>query len=171
MPLSRVGYLSDTDTAQICGVHSVRHIFVVSYRSLLGHVSNALACNGGHGPTYIFNGCHYGFGLVVVWLVTVMKRLRGVSSVALEGDNKDKLTVTGDVDAVHLGRVLRKKFQCVTLVSVEEVKKKDDNKCKIEIEDDKGCYYYTPYCAPPPCGPSPYCHPVYDSYDSTCSIM
>ncbi|KAG5009443.1 hypothetical protein AAZX31_07G093800 [Glycine max] len=95
----------------------------------------------------------------------------GVSSVALEGDNKDKLTVTGDVDAVHLGRVLRKKFQCVTLVSVEEVKKKDDNKCKIEIEDDKGCYYYTPYCAPPPCGPSPYCHPVYDSYDSTCSIM
>ncbi|RDY06521.1 Heavy metal-associated isoprenylated plant protein 47, partial [Mucuna pruriens] len=94
----------------------------------------------------------------------------GVSSVALEGDSKDKLVVTGDVDAVCLGRVLRKKFRCVTLVSVNEVKKKDDNKCK--IEDKKVCYYYPPYCPPPTCAPPPYCHPaVYDSYDSNCSIM
>ncbi|KAH1043553.1 hypothetical protein GLYMA_09G179800v4 [Glycine max] len=94
----------------------------------------------------------------------------GVSSVALEGDNKDKLVVTGDVDAVCLGRVLRKKFRCVTLVSVEEVKKKEEKQCI--NEDNKVCCYYPPYCAPPPCGPSPYCYKVvYDSCDNSCSIM
>ncbi|KAK7314607.1 hypothetical protein VNO77_33134 [Canavalia gladiata] len=93
----------------------------------------------------------------------------GVSSVALEGDSKDKLVVIGDVDPVSLARVLRKKFRCVTLVSVEEVKKNDDNK---KTEDNKVCYCYPPYCPPPPCGPSLYCHPVgYDPYGSNCSLM
>ncbi|TKY44758.1 hypothetical protein E2542_SST31036 [Spatholobus suberectus] len=104
-------------------------------------------------------------------MIIVRSTRAGVSSVALEGDSKDKLVVTGDVDAVCLGRVLRKKFRCVTLVSVEEVKKKDDEKCK--IEEQKVCYYYPPYCPPPPCGPSPYySYPtVYGSYDNNCSIM
>lgn len=54
-----------------------------------------------------------------------------MSSVALEGESEDQFVVIGDVDAVCLGRVLRKKFRCVTLVSVEAVKK-NDNKCQIE---------------------------------------
>ncbi|KAK7291396.1 hypothetical protein RIF29_06505 [Crotalaria pallida] len=40
---------------------------------------------------------------------------KGVSSVALEGEEKDKLVVTGEVDAVCLASVLRKKFRSVTL--------------------------------------------------------
>ena len=45
---------------------------------------------------------------------------------ALEGDDRDKLVVTGKVDAVCLARVLRKKFKCVNLVSAKELKEKDD---------------------------------------------
>ncbi|KAI4350965.1 hypothetical protein L6164_005367 [Bauhinia variegata] len=56
---------------------------------------------------------------------------KGVSSVSLEGDDRDKLVVTGEVDAVCLARVLRKKFRCVTLQSVEDVKKKDEKQERV----------------------------------------
>ncbi|QHO13218.1 hypothetical protein HN51_070773 [Arachis hypogaea] len=86
---------------------------------------------------------------------------KGVSSVALEGDDRDQLVVTGKVDAVCLVRVLRKKFKYVNLMSVQELKEKDDNKCK----------QHNP-SAPPS---APYCYyPVYyNSHPSpnNCSIM
>ena len=123
--------------------------------------------------TMISSNNEFGFLVLVMSLLWSPKHAcmhAGVSSVALEGDDRDKLVVTGEVDAVSLARVLRKKFNCVTLVSVQEVKKKDDNKCKPENKD---VYCYPAYCAPPPCGPpcGPYYYPVYDPYPNNCSIM
>ncbi|XP_028786983.1 keratin-associated protein 5-11-like [Neltuma alba] len=62
----------------------------------------------------------------------IASMIKGVTSVAIEGDSKDKVVVTGeDVDTVCLGRMLRKKFRCVTVLTVEEVKpKKEDDKDK-----------------------------------------
>ncbi|XP_015966775.3 heavy metal-associated isoprenylated plant protein 47-like [Arachis duranensis] len=95
---------------------------------------------------------------------------KGVSSVALEGDDRDQLVVTGKVDAVCLVKVLRKKFKCVNLVSVQELKEKDDNKRK---QHNNNCVcYYTTLSAPPS---APYCYyPVYYNSDPSphnCSIM
>ncbi|KAL4316802.1 uncharacterized protein DS421_15g513520 [Arachis hypogaea] len=61
---------------------------------------------------------------------------KGVSSLALEGDDRDILVVTGKVDAVCLVRILRKKFKCVNLVSVHELKENDDNKCNQHNNSD-----------------------------------
>ncbi|KAJ1381366.1 keratin-associated protein 10-2-like [Sesbania bispinosa] len=47
--------------------------------------------------------------------------LTGVTSVSLEGDDKDRISVTGDnVDTVCLANQLKKKFRCVIILSVEE---------------------------------------------------
>ncbi|KAI4357419.1 hypothetical protein L6164_001367 [Bauhinia variegata] len=88
---------------------------------------------------------------------------KGVSSVSLEGDDRDKLVVTGEVDAVCLARVLRKKFRCVTLQSVKDVKKKD------EKAKDVVCVP----CPPQPCAPFPssYCYVVQDPYPTGCFVM
>ncbi|KAK4257897.1 hypothetical protein QN277_007425 [Acacia crassicarpa] len=53
----------------------------------------------------------------------IASMIKGVSAVAIEGDSKDLVVVTGnDVDTVCLGRNLRKKFRIVTVLTVEEVK-------------------------------------------------
>jgi len=55
----------------------------------------------------------------------------GVSSVALEGNDKDKLVVIGEqVDSVSLVRALRKKFKHAIIETVEAVKdqKKEEEK-------------------------------------------
>ncbi|KAJ1387723.1 hypothetical protein SESBI_39710 [Sesbania bispinosa] len=54
-------------------------------------------------------------------LVMVTHDLTGVTSVSLEGDDKDRISVTGDnVDTVCLANQLKKKFRCVIILSVEE---------------------------------------------------
>ncbi|TKY61016.1 6-phosphofructokinase 2 [Spatholobus suberectus] len=122
----------------------------------------------------LFKGSHVWFGLqkVVIRLqldcdkcrtkaLKIAAQAQGVSSVSLEREERDQLVVTGEVDAVCLARELRKKFQCVTLLSVEEVKKKDkdENEDKKEKEKEIVCYYTT--CPPlPPCSPCPAYYPV-----------
>ncbi|KAL4357164.1 hypothetical protein AHAS_Ahas09G0159300 [Arachis hypogaea] len=89
----------------------------------------------------------------------------------LEGDHRDQLVVTGKVDAVCLARVLRQKFKCVNLMNVQELKEKDENKCR-QHNNNCVCYYTTTPSAPPS---APYCYyPVYyncDSSPNNCSIM
>ncbi|KAK7371884.1 hypothetical protein VNO80_05250 [Phaseolus coccineus] len=69
----------------------------------------------------------------------------GVSSVALEGEHKDKVAVIGEsVDSVCLGRALRKKFRHAIIESVEEVKEKKEEK-----KDEKLLWYPYPPCPPP----------------------
>ncbi|KAI4350966.1 hypothetical protein L6164_005368 [Bauhinia variegata] len=100
---------------------------------------------------------------------------KGVSSVSLEGDDRDKLVVTGEVDAVCLARVLRKKFRCVTLQSVEDVTKKDEKQDK--KAKDIICVPCPPQpcvpCPPQPCAPYPYsyCYVVQDPYPTGCFVM
>ncbi|KAF6164059.1 hypothetical protein GIB67_037465 [Kingdonia uniflora] len=93
----------------------------------------------------------------------------GVISVALEGDEKDKLVVIGEnVDSASLTSVMRKKVGNTNLVSVEEVKKKPDDK---KPSDKKVEYPIQVYSYPQ--------YPQYDHYrvvhndpyPSTCSIM
>ena len=61
-----------------------------------------------------------------------------MTSVSLEGDDKEKICVTGDnVDTVCLANMLKKKFNCVTILSVEEVKKKTEEEIKKEKEEEK----------------------------------
>jgi hypothetical protein len=64
----------------------------------------------------------------------------GVTSVSLEGDDKDRVCVTGDnVDIVCLANQLKKKFNNVTILTTEEVKKKTEaEKKKEEEKDDRG---------------------------------
>ncbi|XLV03298.1 hypothetical protein S245_017635 [Arachis hypogaea] len=89
---------------------------------------------------------------------------KGVSSVALEGDDRDQLVVTGKVDAVCLVKVLRKKFKCVNLVSVQELKENDDNKRKQHNNNNCVCYYTTPSV--------PYCYyPVSYNSDPSPSVI
>ncbi|KAK4256569.1 hypothetical protein QN277_006275 [Acacia crassicarpa] len=64
----------------------------------------------------------------------IASMIKGVSAVAIEGDSKDQVVVTGeDVDTVCLGKSLRKKFRIVTVLTVEEVKpkKEEDKKPKV----------------------------------------
>ncbi|XP_054820209.1 heavy metal-associated isoprenylated plant protein 47-like [Prosopis cineraria] len=77
----------------------------------------------------------------------IASMIKGVSSVAIEGDSKDRVVVTGeDVDTVCLGKMLKKKFRGVTVLTVEEVKaKKEDEKdkkakcCTVCIVPCKAC--------------------------------
>jgi len=117
----------------------------------------------------------------------------GVESVALEGQDKDQVVVTGNVvDVCCLTTSLRKKVGHATIVSVEEVKpkpnpddkkrdgdkkKQDTSKKKEGDKDKKGgtenkCSCPTPLCAcPPPC----YQHQLVfydrDLYQPTCTII
>ncbi|XP_057735559.1 pollen-specific leucine-rich repeat extensin-like protein 1 isoform X1 [Arachis stenosperma] len=63
--------------------------------------------------------------------------VQGVTMVSLEGDEKDRVVVIGDnINTIYLINQLNKKFKCVTVVSIEEVKKKQEGK-KDEKKDDK----------------------------------
>ncbi|EEF29346.1 heavy metal-associated isoprenylated plant protein 47 [Ricinus communis] len=91
----------------------------------------------------------------------------GVNSVALEGDDKDKLVVIGEmVDAACLTKALRKKINYAEIVTVEEVKPKPDQQ-KQNVEKKP---------TPTPCchGGPPRCelvNVVYDPNPSPCTIM
>ncbi|CAJ1971542.1 unnamed protein product [Sphenostylis stenocarpa] len=76
---------------------------------------------------------------------------KGVSSVALEGDYKDKVAVTGImVDSVRLVKTLRKKFGRgnANIVSVEELKDKKKEEEKIAP------VIWSSYPYPPPYPPT-----------------
>lgn len=98
----------------------------------------------------------------------------GVESVAIKGDNKDKLEVIGnEIDTVQLAKSLRKNVGSADLISVGPAKddKKDDLK--------KPCFVYGPNSYPY----NYYCYgsqvpsyqPVYEVRDSyhepNCSVM
>uniref|UniRef100_A0A0E0KRQ3 HMA domain-containing protein n=1 Tax=Oryza punctata TaxID=4537 RepID=A0A0E0KRQ3_ORYPU len=93
----------------------------------------------------------------------VAARADGVISLAITGDDRDKLEVVGvGVDVTRLVICLRKKVRCAEILLVEEVKDKEEEKEEEEKPECKPCY--PPYCyAPPPVV-------VYDE-PSACSIM
>ncbi|XP_068654440.1 heavy metal-associated isoprenylated plant protein 47-like [Aristolochia californica] len=107
----------------------------------------------------------------------------GVNSVAVEGDDKDKVVVVGDsVDAVYLVELLRKKVGHTTLLSVEEVKPKDDKpKETKQPSSTPGTFseinQWQCVCATnckPICPPYPQfiaCETVCDQNPSLCTIM
>ncbi|KAB1200720.1 hypothetical protein CJ030_MR7G001382 [Morella rubra] len=62
----------------------------------------------------------------------------GVTSMAIEGSDKDQLVLIGeDVDSVNLTRSLRKKLRHATILKVEEVKEKGKDKDQEKGEKDK----------------------------------
>ncbi|CAJ1952016.1 unnamed protein product [Sphenostylis stenocarpa] len=62
----------------------------------------------------------------------------GVTSVALEGDDSDRVAVSGiNVDTVCLANQLKKKFRSVVIVTVEDLKKAEDEKKKKDEEKKK----------------------------------
>ncbi|XP_061353068.1 uncharacterized protein LOC133297863 [Gastrolobium bilobum] len=95
----------------------------------------------------------------------IAAEIQGVTSVSLEGDEKDRVAVTGDnIDMICLANQLKKKFRSVIILSVEEVKKPADKKKeeekkkekekKKEEEKNKGCAVL---CLPP-CDLCTKCH-------------
>ena len=105
---------------------------------------------------------------LMLCFLTQTKTHAGASSVSLDGDDREKLVVMGEVDAICLAKILRKKFKCVTLVSVEDVKKPKEEKKK---ECKNICY--PPPCPLPPCPPclQP-CHGCSnEQYGSNCFIL
>ncbi|XP_027368617.1 heavy metal-associated isoprenylated plant protein 47-like [Abrus precatorius] len=85
---------------------------------------------------------------------------KGVSSVSIEGADRDQLAVTGEgTDSVCLTKALRRKFGHASIVTVEEVKdKKDAEEKKEQFTIPLSCYY-------PPTMVHEY------QYDSGCVIM
>ncbi|KAK4275266.1 hypothetical protein QN277_018380 [Acacia crassicarpa] len=82
-----------------------------------------------------------------------------VNSVALEGDDRDRVVVTGEgVDSVCLAKVLRKKFKVhTTIISVEEVKEKKKEEEKKPPVFPWGPYPYPPYVVCEPYRDETYC--------------
>ncbi|XP_057425592.1 heavy metal-associated isoprenylated plant protein 16-like [Lotus japonicus] len=117
---------------------------------------------------------------------------QGVNSMSLEGESRDQLVVTGDIDSVSLTNKLRKKFSYATLLGVGDMEDSNNKggdaggtKENVTIEDsnNKGGniggteenvttstenisipYSYANY-------PPPLFHVVYDPYPSSCSIL
>ncbi|WVY92274.1 hypothetical protein V8G54_037788 [Vigna mungo] len=96
----------------------------------------------------------------------------GVHSVALEGEDRDQMVVTGDaIDSVCLTNKLRKKFNNATLISVT-----DENAANDEEDGDAGGQqkdqiFPIPYCYS---NLPPHTHLYvldYDSYPNACSIL
>ncbi|KAA8539076.1 hypothetical protein F0562_025768 [Nyssa sinensis] len=86
----------------------------------------------------------------------------GVNSVAIAGKDKDEVVVIGDgVDAVRLTSLLRKKVGHADLVSVEEVKRKVEEKTKDQTPFQYQYQYPQFYICEPVSYPNP----------PSCSIM
>ncbi|KAJ6301383.1 hypothetical protein OIU77_015651 [Salix suchowensis] len=83
----------------------------------------------------------------------------GVTSVALDGADKDQIVVVGEeVDSVKLARSLRKKVGHASLMSVEEEKDKEKEEEK-EEEEEKEKFL---------CHPNPY---YYSSQPVMCEVV
>ncbi|GLT57567.1 hypothetical protein SLA2020_305330 [Shorea laevis] len=73
----------------------------------------------------------------------------GVTSVAFQGEDRDRLLIEGDgVDAACLTESLRKKLCHATLETVEEIKPKEEKEEKKEEEKPAPCPIA--YCHQPP---------------------
>ncbi|KAK9268971.1 hypothetical protein L1049_000738 [Liquidambar formosana] len=77
--------------------------------------------------------------------------MRSVSSVEIQGADKDELVVIGErVDSVGLTNLLRKKVGYAAIVKVEEMKAKEEPKKEVEVNPTPICYtvpsivYYEP---------------------------
>jgi len=112
----------------------------------------------------------------------------GVLSLSLEGESRDHVVVTGDVDAVQLANKLRKEFRYTTLISVkdmeedgeedeEEEEKEEEEEATPKLHYDNYhpppcpiCTTYLPHCPLPTCSfPPP---PMYYESDSnSCTIL
>ncbi|KAK1405693.1 putative Heavy metal transport/detoxification superfamily protein [Heracleum sosnowskyi] len=94
----------------------------------------------------------------------------GVQSVALSGDSKDQIEVTGEgIDTVELAKLLRKKIGSADLLSVGPAKaddKKDEKKNEASVVPlvwgSQPYYYNNSY-------PVVYAHDHYDS--PSCTLM
>ncbi|KAK4278238.1 hypothetical protein QN277_016108 [Acacia crassicarpa] len=108
--------------------------------------------------------------------LTIAASAKGVSSVSIEGRDRDQVVVIGDgMDPVCLVRLLRKKFRLVRILSVQQLK--EESKEEKDNNDNNNYYYYkVPMYCPntvhyPPC-PSSSFHVVYDPYPTSfCSIL
>ncbi|GLT36800.1 hypothetical protein SLA2020_111550 [Shorea laevis] len=92
----------------------------------------------------------------------------GVSSLAIEGTDKDQVVVTGDgIDSANLTRTLRKKVGFATILSVQKVEEKGKDKVEEKTEPPIPSSYgqYWQYTAPP------FHQVVYDPTPSVCSIL
>lgn len=101
---------------------------------------------------------------IYIWVI-----IAGVTSVAIEGPDKDKMVVVGDdIDTASLSLALKKKLGHSVILTVEEVKPKPPEKKPEEII--KALYEYWP---PPPYRPCPiYCSEIYsEPQQSNCSLM
>lgn len=104
---------------------------------------------------------------LIHWLMTCV--YVGVESVAIKGDDKDKIEVIGnEIDTVQLAKALRKKVGVADLISVGPAKdeKKDEKKIFPFVQYPYNYYYGAQV---------PGYQPVYevrDNYnDPNCSIM
>ncbi|KAK1405696.1 putative Heavy metal transport/detoxification superfamily protein [Heracleum sosnowskyi] len=87
----------------------------------------------------------------------------GVQSVALSGDSKDQIEVTGEgIDTVELAKLLRKKIGSADLLSVGPAKaddKKDEKKNEASVVwGSQPYYYYNSY-------------PVVYDHSPSCTLM
>ncbi|XP_028752843.1 heavy metal-associated isoprenylated plant protein 47-like [Neltuma alba] len=106
--------------------------------------------------------------------LTIAAAAKGVSSVSIEGRDRDQVVVVGDdVDPVCLARLLRKKFRHASILSVQQLKQesKEEKNNKEEDYDNKvppycpTTHHYPPY-------PISSCHVVHDPYPTSfCSIL
>ncbi|KAL3715396.1 hypothetical protein ACJRO7_007171 [Eucalyptus globulus] len=92
---------------------------------------------------------------------------QGVQSVALVGD-QDRIEVTGDVDAVNLTTLLRKKVGFAKIVTVSKLDEKD----KKESKDKEAPPIVWPYIGGVPHREIAYVADPYPGYcENPCSIM
>lgn len=87
-----------------------------------------------------------------------------IEKISLEGDDKDKVEVIGDVDPIELTERLRKCFGSAQLESVSDVKKKDDEEDKDKPKITWTCSWGVPHQQ------SSYCHCYVNPYPSYSSI-
>ncbi|GKV37422.1 hypothetical protein SLEP1_g45453 [Rubroshorea leprosula] len=92
----------------------------------------------------------------------------GVSSLAIEGEDRDQVVVTGDgIDSANLTRILRKKVGFATILSVQKVEENVDVG-KEEKPDPPFPPNDYPYWQ---CLTPTFHQVVYDPTPSICSIM
>ncbi|KAM7497071.1 hypothetical protein LguiA_021485 [Lonicera macranthoides] len=97
----------------------------------------------------------------------------GVESVALQGLEKDEILVIGEIDAVSLATLLRKKVGHSEIVSIGAVEQKKEEEKKDANVNKNEVTMMTPlYCIAYPYGSTHY--PVYNvipNPEPSCSIM
>ncbi|GLU24007.1 hypothetical protein SLE2022_399790 [Rubroshorea leprosula] len=92
----------------------------------------------------------------------------GVSSLAIEGTDRDQVVVTGDgIDSANLTRTLRKKVGFVTILSVQKV----EDKVEAKVEEKTKPPIPSSYCQYLQCTTPTFHQVVYDPTPSICPIM